>query len=506
MPAADEVSQAPDSDEIASGVVTLCRNCGAENASDHGACWNCYHPLKPLRIQATEAGASAAAPPVVVPAGKRLSLVWVYAALVATIAVIAGGILYASRQHRNRLFTERWSRGAELEAQGNLAAALGEYLSALSLDRDSLAVRLKVARLYAKMHRYEQASAAYREVLRAHTAVPGLAQELASLGISLNQAGQYRLAEQVFKSALDLDPNLVDARFQWGVAAGQLGKYEDAIAAFMKVLDARPASNEARTNLAVAYLRAGRWLEAQAQCEKALNLNPKDAVAHNCLASAYTEARRYEDAADEFRKALALEPKFVEAYNGMGLLEARQGKYDQAIEHFETALRIKPDYAEAHNNLGLAYYKKGNLDRAIDEYWEAVGCDPSYTTAFYNLGWAYQQKGQVGKAVNLYRQALAIDPDFAMARYGLAHSLQVQGDNAAAVEEYLKALELDDSVSAATPARYNLAVAYDALHQPQKALEQLDKYIQGAPGKAPSPQLLDFKDRLLHEVEESREH
>jgi tetratricopeptide (TPR) repeat protein len=60
------------------------------------------------------------------------------------------------------------------------------------------------------------------------------------LGFELGRLGKPALAEQEFRQALRLDPNLIDASIDLGVALYEQEKFDDALKQFKDVLQRNP--------------------------------------------------------------------------------------------------------------------------------------------------------------------------------------------------------------------------------------------------------------------------
>jgi Tfp pilus assembly protein PilF len=73
------------------------------------------------------------------------------------------------------------------------------------------------------------------------------------LGFELGRLGKPALAEQEFRQALRLDPNLIDARIDLGVALYEQEKLDDALKQFEDVLQRNP--NDATALRYVQQLR-----------------------------------------------------------------------------------------------------------------------------------------------------------------------------------------------------------------------------------------------------------
>ena len=124
-----------------------------------------------------------------------------------------------------------------------------------------------------------------------------------------NSAG----AAREFAAALELDPSLVDARF----------------------------------NLGQVLFGLGRKDEARAHFERARELDPEHAGAHNGLGVVLLEDDP--PAAERcFERALELDPDYADAANNLGVALERQGRLDEARASFARARALKDARGRPH--------------------------------------------------------------------------------------------------------------------------------------------------------------
>jgi len=102
-------------------------------------------------------------------------------------------------------------------AKGDHEGALAEYNRALAVDASSARVHLSMGKIY------------------------------------YNDKGLYYEAVASYRKAIDIDPQLLEARMGLGEIFEEKGLYKDAITEYQKVVDADPGHTGALYNLALAY-------------------------------------------------------------------------------------------------------------------------------------------------------------------------------------------------------------------------------------------------------------
>ena len=122
-------------------------------------------------------------------------------------------------------------------------------------------------------------------------------------------------------------------------------------------------------------------------------------------------------------------------------LEEDPSTQPQAIAAYQRVLELDPDHAAAHINLGTLYYNRQDYRLSEKHYRAAIEIDPRYALAYFDLGNVLDETGRVTEAIQSYNTALQLAPT-----YGDAH--------------------------------YNVALAYEKIREPRKALKHWRAYVK----------------------------
>lgn len=113
----------------------------------------------------------------------------------------------------------------------------------------------------------------------------------------------------------------------------------------------------------------------------------------------------------------------------------------EAIDAYKRAIELEPEHAAAHINLGTLYYNRQDYVQAEAYYRKAIEVDPRYALAYFDLGNVLDETGRLPDAVRAYKTAIGLAPTYA-------------------------------------DAHYNLALAYEKMRQPRKALPHWRAYVR----------------------------
>ena len=192
-----------------------------------------------------------------------------------------------------------------------------------------------------------------------------------------------------------------------GRAAMRTGNFPLAIELLKRAVEVDPQHKYAWNNLGLAYLATRQDTDAIAAFQKAVAVNPYDEFAWNNLGRAHWQERQYDAAAAAFRKQLEVNPLDKFAHANLGQMYAEWHKYDEAAPELEKAVSLSPDDASLQVSLGDAYLNLGQDDKAITAFDRAV--EISATPLVWN-NIAYQlslKKAHLDKAQQYAESAVA---------------------------------------------------------------------------------------------------
>jgi len=329
--------------------------------------------------------------------------------------------------------------------------AAGILKKMLDLDPENAAMQTKVADLYQKLGRNQEALDIYFHSAQA-----------------LFQRGSTAEAEQALRHALKIDPKYEPALLLRGQMAATSGKSEAAIANLEKLqdLDERP---EALRPLLQAYIKSGEF-------EKAEPIVDKLVTAHHdsSIVGSYAEALL---AADRSDLVVALYEKYADKF----LAENKKDFLDKL-----TGLVSKIKESEASLQSMLALLRKSDAPaHAVREVQEL-------------LANVYVQHGELQAAADLYQELAQAEPENPLHEQNYKQIVSRMGTDSAtrelSSEEAGQALMVDELESAPAIAQeYSRDLAeeitsaltdselFASYNVPDKAVVPLEKVLSKAP-------------------------
>ena len=145
-----------------------------------------------------------------------------------------------------------------------------------------------------------------------------------------HQKNLFKIAENLYKEILKINPNHFGSIFYLGTLLVQTQRFE----------------------LAKSLLY------------KATQINPNYAAAHNNLGATLKELGEYQNAINCCQKAIKINPNYADAHYNLGLVFKELGEFKKAINCFKKAIQIRPSYIIAHQNL-MEVFEKTNQEREL---------------------------------------------------------------------------------------------------------------------------------------------
>ena len=300
----------------------------------------------------------------------------------------------------------------------------------------------------------------------------------------INQAIEFHLkgniseAVRYYQYCLDQGFNDPKVFSNYGAILQDLGKLKEAENSYRKAIQLKPDLAEFHSNLGNTLKDLGRLEEAEISTRKAIKLNPNFANAHSNLGLILRDLGKSEEAEISTREAIKLNPNFANAHSNLGLILRDLGKSEEAEISTREAIKLNPNFANAHSNLGLILKDLGKLKEAEKSTLQAIKLNPASVDSYINLGTILRDLGKLKEAEILYRKSIELNPLSAVAYYNLGNILRDLGKLEEAELSTRKAIELNPDYAMA---HSNLGTILDDLGNLQEAMIHWEKAIQLKP-------------------------
>lgn len=362
-------------------------------------------------------------------------------------------------------FLEAERRGGAAEAvlglgesrfgRGDWAAAVSDWLRALTLDPDDPRVYIALGRASMASGQLAQAQDYLTQALQLGPSPQDAATARALLG-RLLVGEDPSLAEVAFREAGDDDMLAVlhaisaeqDPARQallWGIAFLQRGELALARHHFERAAALAPGDAEALAYLAHTLDQQGETVAAMELLGRALAIDEHSALAFYFLGTHHRLVGNLDKAQDALWQALLEDPDNAALRAEMAGTFADQGDYPAAEEWYVGAAASAPgdldfQFMLVHFYLDHLY---GVPDAGLPAAQTLVSLAPDDPRAYDLLGWAHHLSGQQEEGVSALREALARDPGLVSAHFHLGSLFLSTGQVELARLHLQRAADLD---------------------------------------------------------------
>jgi len=172
-------------------------------------------------------------------------------------------------------------------------------------------------------------------------------------------------AEEEFRRAIELNPNLPVARTWYAQFLSCIRRFEESLAQAEIARRLDPVSPDTSVHSAEPYLNAGRVDEAIESYRKVLELEPNYHIAHHNLARAYIEKKMYQQAIEELEKAMALGGRDPLSLGVLAHAYGKAGRRQEALKLVNELLHPSKGERVPLRALAIAYSGLGDKDKAF---------------------------------------------------------------------------------------------------------------------------------------------
>lgn len=238
------------------------------------------------------------------------------------------------------------------------------------------------------------------------------------LGVVLESLDDAAGAEQRYRDALRLNPELAEAAINLGALYIDGGRFDEAVEVSRGALKKRANDAALQANLAMALQGQGKTDDALAEYARAVQAAGDNATLRFQYASLLLESGKKPQAADELRSALrsAGTDRALLASIGRGLGAA--SAFSDCVTAFDRAIEAG-DAAELRVGRGLCRHSLDDEAAARADFASAVALAPESAPAHYYLGRSLLALGQRKEAIASLETAARLAKDSPLAKKAL---------------------------------------------------------------------------------------
>jgi Flp pilus assembly protein TadD len=216
-------------------------------------------------------------------------------------------------------------------------------------------------------------------------------------------------AMESFTRAVKADPGYGRAHMELGKQLLMTNlKDREAEESLLTALECNPDLLEARVHLVDVLVRRGKIDRAFAQQQELVEQDPSNPMHFNNLGQLYLQRKQWSEAVSAYRKALKLKPEYLKARQGLGMALWRSGDEAGGIALLREVVRLAPRDTLLRCELVRALVHAGLLDEAERHAKIAMELDPENGLVYHRYAEILVKRGRLEQAGTMARKALEL--------------------------------------------------------------------------------------------------
>ena len=273
-----------------------------------------------------------------------------------------------------RLYAQRGALNYENEGYDE---AIRDLNKALSYDSTNVTYLHLLADAYLD---YYQSYNAISTMKKAATLYPKRIPTLLKLCEFQLILQQYDESINTINNILKIQPLNAEAFFMLGMNFKEMGNVDRAIGSFQTAVENDPDLIDAWINLGQLHSQKKSKL-TPVFFDNALKIDPNNVSALHAKAEYLHHSDQLPAAIATYRQLNIIDPTYEEGFFNSGIIYLEMDSLKQAYNHFNLAVQTSPTYILAYYYRGLVQEKVGNVAAAKKDYQQALNLNPEFERA-----------------------------------------------------------------------------------------------------------------------------
>jgi len=253
------------------------------------------------------------------------------------------------------------------------------------------------AKIYIQNRNWQKAIELLEQAVVAH---PNNPEAHFLLGKAYGDKSRYKDMKKQFGESLEISTKFQQAIFQaienhWithyskGIKAQNGRDFKLAENLLKTAILIDPSKKEAHNTLAANYLETNQPRQALLIYEKSLKETPNDINLLSATGNLFYIQKRFDDVVRILKKVLEIEPDHRDAMANLALSYDSLGKTDEALTAYQKAVQSNPLDKDLIFLLGVHHYNRSNFTKAIELFERVLELSPGEFESTSNIGNAY---------------------------------------------------------------------------------------------------------------------
>ncbi|MGH7967768.1 MAG: tetratricopeptide repeat protein, partial [Limisphaerales bacterium] len=219
------------------------------------------------------------------------------------------------------------------------------------------------------------------------------------------QTGKAEKARETLRG-LETHSDGPEGAFLGGQVADQAGDYDLAESLFRSVSTTYPDKVDLGYNIALTQYHAGHIKESQATLQGLIQAGHETSDLEDLMAWCEFKQDHIKEAVAHMDRAIDLDPSRESNYLDVGMMLLHDNRYNGALLAARKAIQVAPHSYKAYRFLGIAQYKLGELKAAEKTYAQAVALNPKDKESLLGLASAQVDDGRIEEAEATFEKVI----------------------------------------------------------------------------------------------------
>jgi tetratricopeptide (TPR) repeat protein len=212
----------------------------------------------------------------------------------------------------------------------------------------------------------------------------------------------------LYKAALKVKPDAVEARLGLGNSYTLMGNYSNAVTEFESIINKYPNNVNAYISLARSYMAMDDNIKAQETAVNALSIETNNPIVRSILAKIYVKKEDVPQAINQLKQVLSNNQKVLSMYD-LGILYIDVEEYQNAILTYKQGIENFPENILLWCNLAVAYQMNKDFKGAKDACIKALNIEPDGIVPNLCMINIFLAKGEFGNARRHLKTMVKLD-------------------------------------------------------------------------------------------------
>lgn len=376
--------------------------------------------------------------------------------------------------------TDALEAGRKLQRRGKFNESFPFFEQAIALDPKLAAAYLERGEFYRMAGSLDESDKDFNKAIELDSR---LSKAYFYRGLNNETRHQYDQAVQQFTRAIQLgtaDPSVYSYR---GDVYRRIGKYGKAVADYNTLLISAPGT--------VDIFFGGIGLDDKdksarqqiiADCTLSIKANRDAAAAYFNRGLTHHECSEPDQAIADYSEAIKRDPSMLVAYYCRSLI----AKPEQGILDNNKLIDLdKKNKAEYLSQRAHCYKRLHAMSKAMEDFNRAIELQPQNAERYWRRGLLYEELGDLDKALSDYNETINLERSSYTYLVSRGDLYRKQGAYQSAIDDYTMASNQDMAYAGSEAEIFRKrALAYAALKQFDKAIEDSDKAVEVYPSEA----------------------